>query len=48
MNEDQTQTPAVPLEFPGQNNSTYGDGDIPEIDLPKSADATPAYPVEFP
>ena len=23
-----------PLELPGRNSSTYGDGDIPEIDLP--------------
>ncbi|MFR6218891.1 MAG: hypothetical protein ACLUKO_19000 [Enterocloster bolteae] len=44
---DRIQTPGKqdpgrqePLELPGRNSSTYGDGDIPEIDLP-GADAPP-------
>ena len=36
-----------PLETPGRN-STYGDGDIPEIDLPSADNATPQIPLEFP
>ena len=42
------QTPMEPLELPGRNSSTYGDGDIPEIDLPGTADATPSIPEECP
>ena len=42
------KTPMEPLEFPGRNSSTYGDGDIPEIDLPGTADATPSIPEECP
>lgn len=37
-----------PLELPGRNSSTYGDGDIPEIDLPGADSATPDIPLEFP
>lgn len=48
VNHGQTQTPAEPLELPGQNSSTYGDGDIPEIDLPGTANATPSFPEECP
>ena len=45
---DRIQTPGKqdpgrqePLELPGRNSSTYGDGDIPEIDLPGADNATP-------
>lgn len=37
-----------PLELPGKNSDSYGDGDIPEIDLPRSDNATPAIPEECP
>lgn len=40
-----------PLEAPGPapgDNSTYGDGDIPEIDLPSADNASPQIPLEFP
>lgn len=44
---DRIQTPGKqdpgrqePLELPGRNSSTYGDGDIPEIDLPGADNAT--------
>lgn len=37
-----------PLELPGRNSSTYGDGDIPEIDLPGADNATHDFPQEFP
>ena len=37
-----------PLEGPGRNSSTYGDGDIPEIDLPSRDNASPDIPREFP
>lgn len=37
-----------PLELPGRNSSTYGDGDIPEIDLPGADSATHDFPQEFP
>lgn len=36
-----------PLEVPGRNSS-YGDGDIPEIDLPSADNASPDIPQEFP
>lgn len=45
MESQQTQTP---LELPGRNSSTYGDGDIPEIDLPCGDNATPSIPDECP
>lgn len=48
MDAGQTQKPLEPLELPGRNSSTYGDGDIPEIDLPGAANATPAIPAECP
>lgn len=48
VKHSQTQTITQPLELPGQNSSTYGDGDIPEIDLPGAANATPDYPEECP
>ena len=32
-----------PLELPGRNSSTYGDGDIPEIDLPGADNACLLY-----
>ena len=37
-----------PLELPGRNSSTHGDGDIPEIDLPGADSATHDFPQEFP
>ena len=37
-----------PLKLPGRNRSTYGDGDIPEIDLPCGDNATHDLPQEFP
>lgn len=43
----QSPTRQEPLETPGKN-STYGDGDIPEIDLPSSDNASPEIPQEFP
>lgn len=48
MDNGQTQAPMEPLELPGQNSTTYGDGDIPEIDLPGAANATPSFPRECP
>lgn len=48
MDANQQQNPGQPLELPGRNSSTYGDGDIPEIDLPGGDNATPAIPEEFP
>lgn len=48
VKHSQTQTITQPLELPGQNSSTYGDGDTPEIDLPGAANATPDYPEECP
>lgn len=33
-----------PMEMPG----AYGDGDIPEVDLPGKANATPDIPYEMP
>lgn len=47
---DGIQTPGTqePLELPGQNSSAYGDGDIPEIDLPRPDNATPDIPQECP
>lgn len=48
VNTHTTQAPMEPLELPGQNSSTYGDGDIPEIDLPGTAGATPSIPEECP
>lgn len=44
----QTQPDYQPLELPGRNSSTYGDGDIPEIDLPGADNASPDIPQEFP
>ena len=43
----QSPTRQEPLETPGKN-STYGNGDIPEIDLPSSDNASPEIPQEFP
>ena len=43
----QSPTRQEPLETPGKN-STHGDGDIPEIDLPSSDNASPEIPQEFP
>ena len=43
----QSPTRQEPLETPGKI-STYGDGDIPEIDLPSSDNASPEIPQEFP
>lgn len=40
-NKDQNSSPY-------ETSSPYGDGDIPEIDLPGKADATPDIPNEFP
>lgn len=45
---ESVQKPMEPLELPGKNTSTYGDGDIPEIDLPGSDNATPSIPEECP
>ena len=52
---DRIQTPGKqdpgrqePLELPGRNSSTYGDGDSPEIDLPGADNATHDFPQEFP
>ena len=45
MEAGQTQRPMEPIELPGRNSSTYGDGDIPEIDLPGHMQAAlAAYP----
>ena len=48
MEAGQTQRPMEPIELPGRNSSTYGDGDIPEIDLPGADNATPSIPEECP
>lgn len=48
MNEIQTPGRQEPMELPGRNSSAYGDGDIPEIDLPGSDNATPDIPEELP
>ena len=37
-----------PLELPGRNSSTSGDGDIPEIDLPGADSATHDFPQDLP
>lgn len=42
MRKSENQT--SPLEMPGN----YGDGDIPEIDLPGKANATDVIPDEVP
>lgn len=37
------------IHLPGKNNSSpYGDGNIPEIDLPAADHASPEIPMEFP
>ena len=46
--DQQTQPVTQPMELPGRDNSSYGDGDIPEIDLPGAANASPDIPQEFP
>ncbi|MFQ9702369.1 MAG: hypothetical protein ACLR0U_08775 [Enterocloster clostridioformis] len=39
--KDRSPADRNPWSSPGRNSSTYGDGDIPEIDLPGADSATP-------
>lgn len=48
MDGQQTKGPITPMELPGKNSDAYGDGDVPEIDLPGAANATPSIPEECP
>ncbi|MCB7317372.1 hypothetical protein [Lacrimispora sp. 210928-DFI.3.58] len=48
MDGQQTKGPLTPMELPGKNSDAYGDGDVPEIDLPGAANATPSIPEECP
>lgn len=46
---NQQQNHNTPIHLPRKNNSDpYGDGNIPEIDLPSADNASPEIPLEFP
>ena len=45
---NQQQNHNTPIHLPGKNNSDpYGDGNIPEIDLPSADNASPEIPWNF-